>query len=738
MPKDPSSEKRHRWHSFSVKPANYGLITSDEGGLPYPYFITSITAQRVLGVLLSLIVLASFSVRPTQAQTLPFYDSFNDGDFTGWEVIDDVAPVSGPSDWRVEGGVLVQRSNIWSYSEVELETKYHLGTHIITGDSAWTDYSFNATVRSTDNDGVGLIFRYQDAQNYYRILLMNDPAWSGRDMFGTPFNAPLQRIQKFVDGEPIILAENKVAEAYPSGFFALTADVRGDTIQAFLNGKRILRAIDDTYRNGRIGLLSYANTGAHYDSIAVTTERLIYDTPPQQLAYPVREDRAPYIQNPTQTSIEIAWRSLAATTGRVTYADNKDLVNAQEIIEPEARQKHHVRLEGLQPSTRYYYEVYSGDVRVLSEEPFRTAPHHTEHQFSFLVLGDSGVDTPTQWAVGEQMRRSMDQAEVDFVVHVGDVHQGAGDYYDDIYFKPYRNIIKNVNVFTALGNHDVITDNGAVYLDDFYLPSNNPDSTERYYSFRWANAYFICLDTNIDYGPGSPQHRWLLSRLQDPLRQSAMWTFVYAHHPPYTEYWTNYFGDQGVQDHLVPLFEQYDVDMVMNGHTHSYERGEQNHVHYLVSGGGGGGLDDFFIDYDHISFSSKTHHFTRIDVNDDQLTVTAIDQSGQRVDRFLVNKFTTINRDPISDLPVSFDLQANYPNPFIETTTFTYSLAASAHVQLSIYDTLGRYLTTLVDHHHLAGTYTLQFDAKRLAAGSYQMRMTAGAYTTTQTFTVVR
>ena len=54
----------------------------------------------------------------------------------------------------------------------------------------------------------------------------------------------------------------------------------------------------------------------------------------------------------------------------------------------------------------------------------------------------------------------------------------------------------------SLGNHDVITDNGGVYLDDFYLPHNNPDSTERYYSFRWANAYFIALDTNGDYSPG--------------------------------------------------------------------------------------------------------------------------------------------------------------------------------------------------------------------------------------------
>ena len=517
-------------------------------------------------------------------QSLPFTDDFNDGDFNGWEVIDDVEPQFGPSEWVVEGGTLVQKSNIWSYAPVELETKYHLGTHVATGDKNWGDYSMNAIVRSADNDGVGLIFRYQDERNYYRVLLMNDPAWSGLDSSGVAVNTPLQRLQKFVDGEPIILAENKVSQAYPSGFFALTADVRADTLRVYLNGVLILTGYDSTYGAGRIGLLSYANTGAYYDSVSVTTEQLVYTEPEDRtMFYAVREYRAPYIQNPTQNSVEIAWRTLEPNIGRVRYGHEKGNLN-EEAVESQPAQKHHVRLDGLQVSTRYFYEVYSGAARSAGEESFRTAPRHEETRFSFLVLGDSGVDTPAQWRVGEEMRRSMNQNEIDFVVHVGDVHQGAGDYYDDIFFKPYREIIKNVNVFTSLGNHDVITDNGGVYLDDFYLPHNNADSTERYYSFRWANAYFIALDTNGDFTPGSPQHTFLLEALEDSLRKSATWTFIYAHHPPFTEHWVNYYGDKRVQDHLVPIYEEYGVDMVMNGHTHSYERGEKEHVHYLVSG----------------------------------------------------------------------------------------------------------------------------------------------------------
>lgn len=694
--------------------------------------------RTVAGV--GMTVALCFVVLSTRAQPLPFYDNFDDGDFNGWVITDDVEPQYGPSNWAVENGVLVQRSNIWSYGPVELETKYHLGTHVSTGNPAWSDYALNAHVRSSDNDGVGLIFRYQDSRNYYRVLLMNDPAWSGRDSSGVSVNTPLQRIQKFVDGEPYILAENLVGQAYPPGIFSLTADMRGDTLKAYLDGRLILSAIDDQYAAGKIGLLSYANTGAYYDSVAVTTERLVYEKPVQvDLMYAVREFRAPYIQNPTQTSVEIAWRTTEEGIGRVKYGLKKGLLN-DEVSEPETRKKHHVELPGLEISTRYFYEVYTDDDQVAGEENFRTARRHNETRFSFLVLGDSGVDTPTQWDVGRQMKSSMNEVEVDFIVHVGDVHQGAGDYYDDIFFKPYGELIKNVNVFTSLGNHDVITDNGGVYLDDFYLPHNNPDSTERYYSFRWANAYFIALDTNGDFSPGSPQHAFLLSALEDSLRLAATWTFVYAHHPPFTEHWTNYYGDKRVQDHLVPIYEKYDVDMVMNGHTHSYERGEKEHVHYLVSGGGGGGLDDFFVDYDHITFSDMVHHFTRIDVDDEVMHVTATDQNGGEVDRFVVNKFVQVSKQEqaSSDVPHAFALESIFPNPLSDRTTIVYRIAEATAVKLELFDTTGQRLAILVDRNQPPGTYHVKFDAARLASGTYVVAMAAGGFSQSHPLTVVK
>ncbi|MBX2819420.1 MAG: metallophosphoesterase [Rhodothermaceae bacterium] len=674
----------------------------------------------------------------TRGQALPFSDNFDDGNFAGWTIFDDREPQSGPSNWIIEQGALKQTSNIWAFAPVELETRYHLGTHVSSGNLAWTDYSFNAHVRSTDNDGVGLLFRYNDENNYYRILLMNDPAWSGMDINGTSVNTPLQRIQKFVDGEPTILAENLVDQAYPSGFFSLTADIRGDTIRAYLNEELILTAIDNTYSSGKVGMLSYANVGVYYDDILVSEDRVVYESLEGiPITYPVLEERAPYVQNPTKSSIEIAWRSVEPYRGTVQFGTEKGLLQ-NSVTEDSSTQKHHVVLESLTPSTRYFYSVSDESDEIYAEESTRTARRDEESQFAFLVLGDSGVGTDTQRKVAGQMETSMNQREVDFMIHVGDVHQGSGDYYDNVYFKPYKNLLKNINAFTSLGNHDVITDNGAVYLDDFYLPTNNPDSTERYYSFRWANSYFICLDTNSDYSPGSSQHAFLLDALNSEERQSAMWTFIYAHHPPFTEYWTNYYGDENVQNHLVPLYESYGVDMVMNGHTHSYERGEKEHVHYLVSGGGGGGLDDFFIDYDHISFSRAVHHFTRIDVDGAQLTVQAIDENGQQVDRFIINKFTDVSVDLLSDKPETFELGPPSPNPVNSTTTIQYHIPQDAHATLDVYDLLGRRVMSLVDRFHYIGSYTATVDVSSFPAGRYLFVLNTNGQRKSQQVTIVK
>ncbi|MDR9367351.1 MAG: hypothetical protein RI575_18600, partial [Balneolaceae bacterium] len=114
-----------------------------------------------------------FGINLNAQDSVLLLETFDNTALPGWTITDDPEPRQGPSDWSVRGGELLQRSNIWSY-DPPAEFIYHMGTHTITGNSEWEDYSLNAVLRSSDNDGIGLLFRYQDPGNYYRILLMND------------------------------------------------------------------------------------------------------------------------------------------------------------------------------------------------------------------------------------------------------------------------------------------------------------------------------------------------------------------------------------------------------------------------------------------------------------------------------------------------------------------------------------------------------------------------------------
>jgi|GEM_PF-6687668 len=91
---------------------------------------------------------------------------------------------------------------------------------------------------------------------------------------------------------------------------------------------------------------------------------------------------------------------------------------------------------------------------------------------------------------------------------------------------------------------------------------------------------------------------------------------------------------------------------------------------------------------------------------------------------------TDIDDNPITQ-PTSFSLSQNYPNPFNPITTIRYSIPICGtsdipHVQLNVYDLLGREVAILVNEEKPAGEYSVQFDASSLASGVYLYRLTVG------------
>ncbi len=89
-------------------------------------------------------------------------------------------------------------------------------------------------------------------------------------------------------------------------------------------------------------------------------------------------------------------------------------------------------------------------------------------------------------------------------------------------------------------------------------------------------------------------------------------------------------------------------------------------------------------------------------------------------------------------VPLSFALEQNYPNPFNPRTVVRYQLPVAGHVQLKVFDILGREVTTLVNDFRGPGRYEIQFDASSLASGVYFYRLTTDGFTRTMKMALVR
>lgn len=304
----------------------------------------------------------------------------------------------------------------------------------------------------------------------------------------------------------------------------------------------------------------------------------------------------PYIQNLTTTSVVIAWRTDATADSIVRY----DLVPARDCTQYQFQvssdsltTNHALTLTGLSPDTTYYYCVKSNEVVLASSESFHTARTTSNPRFTFAVTSDVHGGGRSTVALAERIK----EAKADFLLVVGDLvpqHGGPGQL--DGFFESYKRLISNVPVFPCLGNHDWYEDNGESCLDEFYLPHNNPEESELYYSFDYGNAHFVSLcvvePELLDWKEDSAQYNWLVNDLGNT---KQVWKFVFFHFPPYTsgeKYHDKYLD---VRETLCPLFEKYGVDIVFNGHEHLYERTipirdyyeDSKGVIYIVCGHGG-------------------------------------------------------------------------------------------------------------------------------------------------------
>jgi hypothetical protein len=77
---------------------------------------------------------------------------------------------------------------------------------------------------------------------------------------------------------------------------------------------------------------------------------------------------------------------------------------------------------------------------------------------------------------------------------------------------------------------------------------------------------------------------WIEQDLASDDSQNATWRFVFIHVPPYCERWID--GSSNLRTYLVPLMNQYNVQICFSGHTHEYQRGMLNGMFYVITGCG--------------------------------------------------------------------------------------------------------------------------------------------------------
>lgn len=369
--------------------------------------------------------------------------------------------------------------------------------------------------------------------------------------------------------------------------------------------------------------------------------------------------RGPYLQLAGPTGITVVFRTSGVASGEVRFGERgQPLTRVVTDLVPGT--EHELTLSGLTPSTRYDYEVWVDGVALAGGDShqFRTYPAAGQSApFRFFAWGDSGTGDVSQLAVAEQLSREVDEAT--FSLILGDIiyYVGEAELYDARFFNPYGPLLRRHVVWPTIGNHDVGLDpSGGPYRDAFRLPTNNPASSELYYSFDYGDAHFVCLDTHVNSfsSPNAPQLQWAAA---DLAASTAKWKFVYFHVPPYTG--GTHSDNALVRDNILPVLEAAGVDVVFAGHSHVYERTyllKNNTIQqanrtsyekvipgagtlYVVSGTAGqtGGL------------SNPTHPLMAfqagnvlgasvIDVNGDQLRGYFLRDDGSSIDLFQLSK----------------------------------------------------------------------------------------------------
>jgi tartrate-resistant acid phosphatase type 5 len=244
-----------------------------------------------------------------------------------------------------------------------------------------------------------------------------------------------------------------------------------------------------------------------------------------------------------------------------------------------------------------------------------------------LAFGDFGTGSPAQVALAKTIASYHQRRPLDLALTLGDNFYSVGmespsDPRWQTQFEQLYGAL-GITFYPALGNHDWGHPDSPAAEILYSGKTTTWKMPASYYTFTAGPVQFFALDTQS--ATSDKQLAWLDTELG---RSQSRWKVVYGHHPIYSG--GNYEDRPDLISRLLPIL-QGRADVYLAGHDHNLQalRPDGN-LHFYIAGGGGAGLYDLR-PYERSIFASRANGFAVIDGDDQQLTVSLVDSTGQAV-----------------------------------------------------------------------------------------------------------
>lgn len=296
-------------------------------------------------------------------------------------------------------------------------------------------------------------------------------------------------------------------------------------------------------------------------------------------------------------SMAVTWRTVDEINNpKIQIAeatDWREFKNSVRSIDPKSKKlttdtnfdvfQHSAIMDGLTPNKTYVYRV-GGDSIWSEWNQFKTAQDKAA-PFKFVFLGDpqdkikehcsrifrqafKTAPDAAFWLIPGDLTAHPTDLEYDEFFHAGGFIFGTtpsiftADYHDNEYLIKDGEFVLNMR-----GGKDRSNIVSSSYLEHFTLPENGlPEYKETSYFVDYQGARFIMINT-FDADNLDKQLPWLEGLLSD---NPNKWTIVSFHRPIYSA--ADGRDDDRIRNAFLPLFDKYDVDLVLTGHDHAYSR----------------------------------------------------------------------------------------------------------------------------------------------------------------------